>query len=214
MSAYPLHLDDRRGPGLLGWVELALARADLTLPLELFTEQSSVDLTPKQKRAWLLNALRSNCFASFVRVNIHAGTDFQWITDQERAWGDRVVVQGRLVAADLFGLERERERAALEEFHQFLLWVEQRLSTAGIADGKAGLQWFRSGYRDRGLEWSGLRHNQFSDEQIRHWNEELRGWCKESWFERWLGVNLHGLGRMRMGPHCWFPINSLRGGAM
>lgn len=209
MNTAPIHLDDRRGGGLLGWVELARGRFDLTLPVELFAKRPGAGLAPRAHQAWLLETLRANCFAPFVQVNVHAGTAFQWTTDQERVWGDRIVVNGRLGAADLFGLERERGRAALDEFHEFLLWAQARLEQAGVANG--GLQWFRSGYRQRGLEWCSLWGADFSEVQVKQWNDELLAWRKHAWFERWMAVNLHGLGRMRLGPHCWFSTNGLRG---
>ena len=210
MNTPPIFLDDRRGGGLLDWVEHALRSPGPDLPIELYTSRAPSQLTARQYRKWLVDTLRENCHCPFIKPLIHANSDHGWTTDQETQWGDRWVVRGRVNALDLFGLDPAMGRAGLVEYRKFLLWIEDKLRGAGVTAGEVGLQWFRGGYRERGLEWYGLGRAGLDEAAQVQWKQDLADWEQQPWFANWKARNLAGLARVRLGPHCWFVFHHLR----
>ena len=205
-----IFLDDHFNGGLLAWTELALERPGLDLPLELSVDTTDQGLrSPAGRDAWLVKALRRNCFCSFLLPLLHTGRGLTWKTDSTRMWGDTPMVTGRTSAAPLFGLDPDHARRDLESYRELLRWVQAREAALG-PDARVGLQWFRGGYRSRGLEWYGLTAAGLNDTEQDEWRLELAERQRAPWCAAWTARNLDGLARVRLGPHCWFSMKSLR----
>lgn len=199
----PIPLDPRDG-GALNWFDLADEQGRVVM--ELFTQHPPK--TPKALESWLIQKLRNDMHQSFFfRTLAHKGMklDSEILHQkkhQNAAWS-RVYV--RVPLAQLFLLPNENPQQELEQLRGFLQWVDDNRQTTGRDGREATIQWFRGGYRSRGLEWAGVA--EVADKE--RLNQELDSWREKPWFQQWYQANMDGLAKVRMGPHCWFSMASL-----
>lgn len=207
-------MDDRawiptepRQGGALDWFDLV----DETHRVQMPVIGKRYPKTPKAQEAWLIDHLRNDLLYQgfFCAPLAHKGMalDFQVIHEEPAArdnWGWTV---GTVPLAQLFLLPNENPAEELAQMKAFLTWVYERLQGQGENGRQGRLQWYRSGRRNgRGLEAAGFEDKAKRDALT----QDIQAWREQPWFEAWYQANLKGLGRVRLGPHCWWPLHSLR----
>lgn len=198
-------MDPREG-GPLHWFEYA--DAEFRVPIEFFGEH--YPRTPKQQETWLLKMLRgyrANLF--FLRLLSRKGLnlDFRLTEVKKTGWPDKSYTIGTMPLAQLFSLPNENPAEELAQMKAFLTWLDVQLKEQGDRGRDACIQWYRGGYGNRGLEAAGFAEDAKRDAL----DQALKEWRKEPWFEAWYQKNMEHLGRVRMGPHCWFALSDLSG---
>jgi hypothetical protein len=207
ISLYPSMTSE----GPLDWMDIAQSRADLQLPVQFLTEQSYSALrTERGRERWIVQNLRDNNLSFFYPL-LHAGFGMEWAPTSETGTGQFIMHRGTLPLTRLFGLPNENPARELEQYRGFLQWIQDKRNELGNPwPTTVSLQWFRGGYSNRGIEWSGMHDSGLSEEQIAQWQQELIDWRKQPWFEALYQKNMDGLARVRIGPHCWFRMGELR----
>ena len=205
LSQTPIPLEPYEG-GALNWFDHM--DADHRVLIELPGDCSESVRGERGRETRLVKALRETSHQGFFFQTLaHKGMalDHRLVSSRPCVWPDRWHNCFSVPLAELFLLPNQNPAQELAQIKAFLTWVDQQRQGKGPGGREANIQWFRGGYRERGLEWAYVEDR----EVARNLNAELQGWRKQAWFEQWFRANLQGLAKTRMGPHCWFPMGSL-----
>lgn len=208
MIPYPLPtipMNSRDG-GPLNWFEYL--DADFRVPIEFFGR--AYPKTAKQQEAWLIEMLRSHsAHQFFCRLLARKGLalDFQVTSIKKTCWPEDFYTIGTVPLAQLFSLPNENPAEELARMKEFLTWLDEQLKGQGKKGDDATLHVFRGGYNSRGMGAAYFK----DDDKKAELNRALQERRKEPWFEAWHQKMMEHLGRVRMGPHCWFTLTDLQG---
>lgn len=208
MNPYPpptIPMNSRDG-GPLNWFEYL--DADFRVPIEFFGRP--YPKTSKQQERWLIEMLGSHSAHRFF-CNLLArkglALDFQVTRIKKTGWPDKEFTIGTVPLAQLLSLPNENPAEELAQMKAFLTWLDAQIEGQGDNGSDATLQLFRSGYSRRGMD---LCHFKDEDEGKAR-TLALQEWRKQPWFEAWYQKMMEHLGRVRLGPHCWFTLTDLQG---
>lgn len=196
-------LDPRDG-GALNWLDMVDDQHQVLLEFM----GPRYPKTPDAQKAWLTQMLRNNRHQEFFfRPLANKGLKlvFSFVEGRETGWPDTFITRGTVPLAQLLSLPNVDPKAELAQMREFLEWVDTRRQQVGSEGCEATIQWFRSGYNNRGLEWAGVEDSQ-TRERL---NEELVVWREKPWFDQWYKTNMDGFAKVRMGPDCWLGMASL-----
>ena len=197
---------DRRDGGPLNWFDYLDGEG--RVPVAFFGKP--YPKTEKQREAWLIEMLRSTRSQGFFcRLLARKGLalDFQVTSSRPTGWPESFYTCGTVPLAQLFSLPNENPREELAQMKAFLTWLDEQLKGQGEKGNDASLQVFRAGHGRNGMD---LVHFKDEDEGKAR-TLALQEWRKQPWFEAWHQKMMEHLGRVRLGPHCWFTLTDLQG---
>jgi hypothetical protein len=166
----PIELDRRDG-GAMTWFDHLDAK--FRVPIEFMGP--AYPKTAKQLEAWLIKQLREDTSQGFFfRTLAHPGMalDFKLLQCQPTGNPAFFITTGTVPLAQLFLLPNVDPEQELREMKDMLAWLDGQLAGQGPKGRDGTVQWFRGGYRNRGLEAAS-----FQDEEKREaLNLALANW--------------------------------------
>lgn len=197
----PIPLDPREG-GALNWLDMVDEEGRVVIEFL----GPAYPNAPNSQEAWLIEQLREdNHQVFFFRTLAHRGMNLDFQLIESRPLNRFSLTRGSVPLAQLLSMPNEDPATELAQMREFLEWVDTKRQGVGRDGGEATIQWYRGGYRQRGLEWAGVKDDA-TREQL---NEKLSQWRQKPWFQRWYDTNMTGFSKVRMGPHCWLAMSSL-----
>ena len=191
--------------GLLDWVEGGLSSSEGRVKTWIFADPITAKRTTKSRQILVATQLREIA-QPFLRPLMHTDHEVDFLVDSIEEGNAFTHHLCSLSLPKLLGLPGEHPAQELENYAQFLRWLEPRRNHRYGST----VQCLRGGYNHRGLEWAGLTDAVLSDGEKGKWIQELADWRKKPWFAELYKKNMNGLARMRTGPHCWFRLQNLR----
>ena len=196
-------LDPRDG-GALDWFDRCDEEHRVILVVHTTPEPSS----PAAREKWLRETLCDLQWQSFYFYpNTHKNMALQAevLATGKIGFAGHCQTVLRIPLAHIHGLPNENPKEELAQLREFFEFIDARGAGQRDEGGDASLQWYRSGYGNRGLDWVG-----FKDEAVGEaCKKELESWLEKPILKEWKARNLAGWGKLRNGPHCWATMPSL-----